>query len=726
VHLKDCESPINFIPTTVKIVNYFSASDRKAIIIGGLISDTYLSQLFEFDSNLNFRNVLVESLLGKISIVEYDSFNGKDTILLGVERLAIGKMDAVVALKRAGGTEDWKEFELSGFDETKFEILDFLTIQENNLKKLVISSKTGLYQTSIKYIKQTDSITSPICFAHEVYSKQDLTPDYYPIIALKHNPIYSISKISYKLLGDSNWYELDCNSYRISRTEIQVDLVTIWSNLAHLKVAYSFESFKQEERTAVDPSFKSYNGISSAQGTSVSGTFFADAFLSLLWLNPTTKYSDPYPNWNLLPNGMTYQHIPVISGLGNKVFYPTIKSGWNNAWGSEYTSMPELENSLIYYGDSYDSGILSENLNGKDSFLGDQEFGGRFKNNYIDGTWLSNPYISDNYNFSQMYYSDIHDSSQAGLYNYYGTPTPEEQRVLVRNSLTNLELFNSSGVALIYDSGTPPAEISPQYLSSVDYILGLPGSYPLHYAEDDNSLYYEMKSESIGESHAIYANFLISYPDYNGDDFYLSCHIETLGEEGTLKINGQDYISGDVIDFDHMLIEDVNLIRFTAGEEYSPSFTSRIYFFELERVNEGSPAIQGASIEELESVLLEWSQYTSTYKQNYGAFGFEYSYKLPVVGKEGLESIQISFDASISSTSIVKEFPLSLQLWNFEQNRWESIPMAPLDGDATYQGSDLNAEFWAWDPEATSYYVDKFRPKWGTLNFENINTVNYG
>ncbi|GAI93047.1 unnamed protein product, partial [marine sediment metagenome] len=50
VHLKDCESPTNFEPKSVKIVNYFSASDRKAILIGGLISETYLSQLFEFDS----------------------------------------------------------------------------------------------------------------------------------------------------------------------------------------------------------------------------------------------------------------------------------------------------------------------------------------------------------------------------------------------------------------------------------------------------------------------------------------------------------------------------------------------------------------------------------------------------------------------------------------------------------------------------------------------------
>jgi len=152
---------------------------------------------------------------------------------------------------------------------------------------------------------------------------------------------------------------------------------------------------------------------------------------------------------------------------------------------------------------------------------------------------------------------------------------------------------------------------------------------------------------------------------------------------------------------------------------------AKMFYFKLERISENVPAVQGASTEELESVLLDWSQFTSTYKQNFGAFGFEYSYKLPVVSKESLESIQIAFDASISSSSILKEFPLSIQLWNFEQNRWESIPMALLY-DNKYDVNELDVEFWAWDPEASSYDSDKFRPKWGTLNSESINTVSYG
>ncbi|KKN57794.1 hypothetical protein LCGC14_0558530, partial [marine sediment metagenome] len=60
--------------------------------------------------------------------------NGADSIILGIERLAIGKMDAVISLRRKTGTEEWIEFEITGFDDTRFEILDLLTISDNNYK----------------------------------------------------------------------------------------------------------------------------------------------------------------------------------------------------------------------------------------------------------------------------------------------------------------------------------------------------------------------------------------------------------------------------------------------------------------------------------------------------------------------------------------------------------------------------------------------------------------
>ena len=346
--LFNTDSPLNFEPSSIKIVNYFSASDRKAILVGGLMEGAYYSQLLEFDSSFEFESVVAESLLGKISVIEYETINGQDTVILGVERVSIGKMDAVIALKRTLGTEIWTPFELSGFDETKFEILDMLTIQENNAKKLLIASKTGLYQTRITYLESENSITSPVVYTHEVYSVGDLTPEYYPTITLKNSPINSIAKVSYRLTGDNRWLDLSSDKYHSSRTQIQVDLASIWSNLAFIKIAYAFESFEAEKTTAVDPSFNSYGDVSSTQGTSAFGRFFTDSALPFLWLNPTTTYSDPYADWNLLPNGMTYQNIPVISGLGNTVVYPDKKIGGTKSnWGPEYiTATPTI---LVFY-----------------------------------------------------------------------------------------------------------------------------------------------------------------------------------------------------------------------------------------------------------------------------------------------------------------------------------------------------------------------------------------
>ncbi|KKM28087.1 hypothetical protein LCGC14_1568200, partial [marine sediment metagenome] len=96
-YLGDETTPTNFIPTSVRIVNYFSASDRKAILVGGLIKDSYYSQLFEYNINLELKNILHDGLLGEILVIEYDEINGADSIILGIERLAIGKMDAVIS-----------------------------------------------------------------------------------------------------------------------------------------------------------------------------------------------------------------------------------------------------------------------------------------------------------------------------------------------------------------------------------------------------------------------------------------------------------------------------------------------------------------------------------------------------------------------------------------------------------------------------------------------------
>ncbi|GAH20048.1 unnamed protein product, partial [marine sediment metagenome] len=175
INVKSVDCPTNYEPYAIKIVNYFSASDRKAILVGGLITDSYYSQLIEFDTNLNIKNIVVDAILGKTVVIEYDEINGIDTIILGITRVAIGKMDAVVTLRRKTGAEDWVEFELSDFDDIRFEILDLLTISEDNIKKLIISSRTGLFESKILHFEDINSITSPICFYYEVFTENQIT-----------------------------------------------------------------------------------------------------------------------------------------------------------------------------------------------------------------------------------------------------------------------------------------------------------------------------------------------------------------------------------------------------------------------------------------------------------------------------------------------------------------------------------------------------------------------
>ncbi|NVM54331.1 MAG: DUF2341 domain-containing protein, partial [Candidatus Helarchaeota archaeon] len=708
IKVKESNCPDNFEPNAIKIENYFSASDRKAILVAGLITNSYYSQLVEFDFNFNIKYIIVDAILGKISIVEYNEINGADTIILGIERLAIGKMDAVISLKRKTGTEEWVEFEISGFDDIKFEILDLLTIHENYIRKLIIASKTGLFQTKITHLEDMASIVSPVCFTTKVYSKQQLSPANYPIIIPERIPIHTFNKISYRLTGSNQWQTLSQNNYRYSRNEIHLDLSSVWSTLVYVKIAYSFESFVAEERSVVDPSFQSYSGASDTQSVSASGMFFKDASLPMIFLNPATSFTEP--NWLSLPNGLTYQYQSVVSGLGNKVFYPTIHLGWDYDWGTEYTNMVELQNALINYGDSYDSGQLSQYLNSMDDYYGESLFGGKYQNNYIDNVWVSNPYISENYNFTDMYYPDIHDSSSEGLYNFYDG----SQYVLIDNRLVDLSLYNAD-VACIYDTGSLPTELTPHNLSSVTWGLG--GAHvsgQISDTWDDDNNYYRMKSTNYyNPKYPIDIEVLSAYlhipsPGYEGNDFYLSIRVEFEVSSGSVYVNGEIYEEGMSIELDRVFIEDVNSIKILMEEEEPHDMMfANLYYFKVEKLSSSSPAVQGASMEELEYVLSNWSKYMSTYRQDYGIFGFENTYKLPVVSKDSIESLQLAFDASISSPTFAKDYPLSIQLWNYEQNRWESIPLAPLDGTYTYDNEKLFYDFWRWDYDLSEQYYRK-------------------
>ncbi|KKN06934.1 hypothetical protein LCGC14_1072250, partial [marine sediment metagenome] len=676
--------------------------------------------------------------------------NGADSIILGIERLAIGKMDAVISLRRKTGTEEWIEFEITGFDDIRFEILDLLTISDNNLKKLIIASKTGLFSTEITFSEDTTSITSPVVFTTDLYRFGDLSPIYYPVIEQpKNRPINTVYDVFYKLTGSSQWQKLDISRYKYARFAIRLDLLSIWTSLSTngdcIKIAYGYESFVSKERVAIDPSFQSYSGQSDTQGISASTVFFDDSALPMMWLNPGTRYSDSNANWNSLPNSMTYQYTPVISGYGSKVYYPDVRFGWDNGyeWGPEYTSMPELENSLIYYDGSYDSGELAQNLNSKDKFAPESKFGGNFENNYIDNVLISNPYVSDTYNFSQMYYPDIHDETQSGLYNYYDPNGGfnDAQYVFVRNELTNLEPNNTLTTNL-YNSGTLPSSITVEYLDgtlhfdpprSGSYSGSTTGTLSDTYYDDSNFITLSPGYLSIPSSPGIdYLNcsLLINNPSYNDDDFYISIHVVMENSLATVELrNGTEMIetsTDGVIDLERELVSNIANLQLFADTAPNGDSDAYLYYFKLERVASGSAFMQNPSVSEVENVMLNWSQYLTTSKNNDGIFGLEYTYKLPVVSRDSLDSIQISFDASINSLTFEGgNYPLSIQLWNYAFQRWESIPMAPLD-TTTYNATKLDYDFWTWDPSGPSPPTDKFRPDWGTLGFNRINTIGYG
>ncbi|MFX1391707.1 MAG: hypothetical protein ACFE9Z_16700, partial [Promethearchaeota archaeon] len=592
-----------------------------------------------------------------------------------------------------------------------------------------------------------NNINSPICFYYEVFTRQDLGEST-TIVPLSKTPIEKINLISYKVQSVNFWQTLSLNNYQYSTSEVKLDLASIWSNLELVRIAYSFKSFVAEERTTIDPSFKQYSGTPDIQQVSASGTFYDDLALPFLWLNPTTKYYDPYADWHSLPNGMTYQQLPVISGLGNEVVYPNIKKGWDEVMSSEYTSMPELENSLIEYDYSYDSGQLSQYTNGQDDIYGDESFNGNFEGNYIDNVLISNPFISNNYNFSSMYYSDIHDAENEGIYNYYDPQggANDAQYSMVRNRLINIEPYNSSGISLIYNSGNFPQSLTNYWLTGFtlrDDTWGDWGRLNSTY-NDFTTTKDPINLDTFVQIDSGDVRVYMEPPDYTyfeyiwaekfkfagltldgTKDYYLTCVIETFeGVSGTLyaDYNGKQFQSiksGSYINITRVYLKNLANLEFIAGREGTDQFCTRVYYLKLEEINEDAPATQGAEIKENELALLDWSKYVSTLKEHPGDFGFEFGFQLPLIDRESLSSIQLAFSASIISTEVTN-CPLSIQIWNYELNKWQSLPLFPLDSSSTY-ADEIYLEFWNKDNSR-----DKFRPDWITEGSDKINSIYYG
>ncbi|KKN07180.1 hypothetical protein LCGC14_1069780, partial [marine sediment metagenome] len=618
-NLLELQNPVKFpnsyTPTSIKIVEEFLTDGQISIFVGANEVGTITSDLFEYDFSFNNNETLDESILGNINVIEYESIDGIDTIVLGLNRQNIGKMDVVLALRYNDQLDSWVEYEISDFDEIRLEIFDLMFINDNYLKQLIISTDSGIFKTTIEYVEEENIIFNPSTFTIAEYMYGELIgyqsgPLRFIITDVDDVPISEINKLYYE---DNNiWNELPENLYYITHSRHAFDLqldASIWGLLEgndKIKIAYSYISNGDEQRKSIDPSFDTYQNTNTVTDISASSRFFDGSALPLLWLSPTSTYTNP--NWKSLESldwdyrGLNYRYIPVTSGLGTSVAYPTITSGWGYNWGTEYTSMPELENSLIYYNTGYDSGFLSEELTGKEYSRGDlieDEFAGIFEGNYIDGVWISNPVISESYTFADMYNSAVH--SGAGIYNSY--PSFGKQMVYVKNTLEDYSIVNSASGNHISASGTTPI--------------------------------------------------------------------------------------GEVV---------------------------------LKSFSDPTPP----TIEEVDYALADWDQYISILMTEANIdYGLEITQKMPLVDREGIDSIHIAFDASIIASSLTDQYKLSIQLWNYDKSRWEAIPIAPTTSAGYYDQNELNYRFWTyWTDDTAS--TDGFRPFWGTIDQNQMNTISFG
>ncbi|KKK61184.1 hypothetical protein LCGC14_3016870, partial [marine sediment metagenome] len=333
------------------------------------------------------------------------------------------------------------------------------------------------FRSTIEYIEEQNIITDPIKFTTATYLYDELNTIYwlsgtrFIITDVRDTPIYQINKIFYRTGGI--WYELAESLYYITHSRFTFDLQldsSIWTISPDLKIAYSFISSKNEVQNSINPSFNTYGSTSTISDISASSKFFDGSALPLLWLNPTSTITDPFADWRSLENldwnyrGLNYRYLPVSSGLGTRTLYPSI----TNPWSSEYVNLPEIENSLIYYGnDGYDSGILSQHLTGEDDLLGDDEFDGEFSGNYLDNVFISNPVISESFDFSELYYNNIHvdPTTEEGIYDD-GVSSPYEDDVLVRNRMTDYDFsdFNEVNSGLSHSGDLLPISSIYQYL----------------------------------------------------------------------------------------------------------------------------------------------------------------------------------------------------------------------------------------------------------------------
>ncbi|MHA2101690.1 MAG: hypothetical protein ACW99A_23830, partial [Candidatus Kariarchaeaceae archaeon] len=484
----------------------------------------------------------------------------------------------------------------------------------------------------------------------------------------------------------------------------------------------------------------------------------------------------PYPNWNSLPNGITYHQLPVISGLGNEVFYPAIKTGWDSTWGPEYTSLPEFENALIDYGGEKTvskSEIIEEIslpsvditfwLYGKRRTAGAPE---PAVDLYFNSTWQG-------YKTLSMPSIDVFEWSNVSWNNLVGDIED------LNNIMTRLKGTSDSGeiwVDVVYcevDYGLGSAIIRPMSDGSLIEWWGF--SSPTNSDAVDERILEPAPGSMDEYIRALIGGVGIDEYIYEPINFYPNSisntnYIYTDGtnfDSGELSqyLNGQDRNFGDqsINNFHNNYIEEVLISNpyisenFNLSQMYNPEIHDELnqnglynYYDGAQRILSKAKLVdiqpidnnlmiqdsgilpstsgQGGIVDDFERALSNWSEYIYTYQDedDFGNFGMDLTFEFPTAGYYDLSSIQLAFDATIVSESFAEEYPLTIQLFTTDTNS-NSLALAPVEKISDkyyYINNELDYDFWRWNE--TSFPTDEFRPKWGTTDLNHINSISYG
>ncbi|MEJ2276188.1 MAG: LamG domain-containing protein [Candidatus Lokiarchaeota archaeon] len=340
--IKQAETTLdyNILPTSIKIVENFTYFNKKAILLGGFINQSYYSKLLLLDYNFKLEHIIEESILGKISVIEFLRNDNYDKVSVGLDLSIIGERDRVIVYEHNVNTGEWEKYELSGFDTGRLHILDLLAINENSEEKLVIASTKGIFEYTLIHNTDIFDFSKPLLPAYEIFSKSNLTSNT-PTITLKYTPVDRIEKVMYKTsLG---WFELSKDKYDFSRWEIILDLSSIYSQLTHIKIVYAYESYTQSEKTYLDTEFNKYSGTTNTTSFSAFNKYFANTNFSLQWENPNSE------NWMVIPHNIPYQFTPIASRYKGSKGITSVATLSNQLIAKDYLKF-NLSN-IPYFGD---------------------------------------------------------------------------------------------------------------------------------------------------------------------------------------------------------------------------------------------------------------------------------------------------------------------------------------------------------------------------------------